>query len=241
MAVTIRGATQYTDQGSSGNRNLSLPSGTTAGDDALLLYFNAASLTSWTGAPTGWTEVFEDSFTSHGQIAGATKDAAIDSTDVSNGYVTVNIPASFNSIAVVLITYDGADATVMDVTPVTRAATSDFTNPSVLDIPAITTATNGAPVIMAASARKASPTWSAKPSGTELVAGASSDPSNWWVGYEVQATAGTHAATSVSVDNTEYELTLALAIRPAAGGGGFDVPDLSSSPYWLANSSIYRR
>ena len=232
--VTVRGATQYTDQGTSGNRNLSLPSGTVAGDGALLLYFNAASTNTWTGAPTGWTEVCRDSFTSHGQIAAATKDAAISSTDISNGYVTVNIPASFNSIAVVLITYAGADATVMDVTPVTRAATSDYNNPSVLDIPAITTVTDNAAVIIGATCRKASPTWSAKPADTELVAGGSSDPSNWWVGYSAVSPAGTHAATSVSVNNVEYELTLALAIRPAPSGdsdtgSGSDSQSLSAA------------
>jgi hypothetical protein len=232
VAITPRGATQVVDNTTTGNVTYSLPSGTTSGDLPILVYFNTVTTNVWSTASgiSGWTQLLNASQASQGEIAAAYRNTTVSAAEITATNLVASVPGDFHDRASALITIPAGSwdtGTVVDVTAVTRSATSDFTNPEVIEMPAIgPTTVDNSLVIIFATARASSPTWSAKPgTATELLAGTSAvGPSNLWIGYAVVTPTGTFAQTSVSVNSSQFELSASFAIRAAASG--IDVPTL---------------
>jgi hypothetical protein len=238
---SLRGATHMTDTGTTGAKTLTLPAGTVAGDLPVLLWFAAVDTAIWS-TPSGWSDaVTANSQASQGQVAAAYRNSTITSGEITAGNISVTLPANFHIIAVALYTVTGFDAgTPLDISGTTVSQTSNFTNPEVLPLPASSgsTTVDGSVVISGATARAATPTWSAKPGSlTEGVAGNSADAANWWTGYVVKSPTGSFSATSVSVNSSQFHLGLTIVIRAAAASTDpgptffqYNTPGLFQSP-----------
>lgn len=216
-SIIWRGATGVADGNGNGDRTFALPAGTSVNDKAFLIYFNAVGTTSWS-LPSGFdTPIVDINFSGHGQLVISKKTSDISSGDTGAGNLVISLTTSGNALAAALITGTNINSTAMDATAQTRSATSDFTDPSVLDLPTITTVTNKANVLWVATTRSTTPAWANKPSGSSDLLAQSNGTfdANLWIGFKEITTAGAVSATSVQSAGFQYELTSTLAVRPS--------------------------
>ena len=118
----IRGTSQFTSgSGAPSSINIPLPTGTAAGDFAILFADAAYNIT----ATSGWTTIrLYNGGTWNVYIA----DKAIDSGDVSAGFATVSAGGNFDMTGV-MITFVGATGGIREFQDVTPGA---YTNPQTL-------------------------------------------------------------------------------------------------------------
>lgn len=215
--IVARTPIQVYDETPTGNRTWTTTGkGVTAGDFIELYYFNESSTTSWVDI-TGWTTKTNVNIGGWGQFVTAVRNTPATSSEADGGAthaIVASLGASSNAIAAVIACYGGV--TALDQAPATPlGGSSDFVDPSVINLPGYTTVSANSYYTLACPVRSGSPAWdtaAAVAAGyTVLAAFTTGTTCNFFLCGKAQASAGhVQAATTVTSAGTQYEYATAI-------------------------------
>lgn len=205
---------QVYDETPSGTRSfVTTGKGVAAGDFVELYWFQAGypNTNNWADI-SGWTPQVNVNITGWGQMVVATRTATVTAAEADGGsahQIDVSFNADQTELAAVIQCYGGV-TTGLDQAAGTLGGSSDFVDPSVINVPGYTTVHANSYYTLAYPARGTAPAWdtSAAVAAGYTVLGAftSGTHVNWCLLGKAHASGSTvQAATTITVAGIQYE------------------------------------